>query len=54
MAMHKVQQRQLPLVLLVAGLTILPGLAGESKSSDADSESLSAAEGLALLLKPSH
>ena len=32
MAMHKVQQRQLPLVLLGAGLPILPALAGESKS----------------------
>lgn len=32
MAMHKVQQRQLPLVLMGAGLPILPGLAGESKS----------------------
>jgi hypothetical protein len=32
MAMHKVQQRQLPLVLFGAGLPILPGLAGESKS----------------------
>lgn len=32
MAMHKVQQRQLPLVLLGAGRPILPGLAGESKS----------------------
>ena len=32
MAMHKVQQRQLPLVLLGAGLRILPCLAGESKS----------------------
>jgi hypothetical protein len=32
MAMHKVQQRQLPIVLLAAGLPILPGLAGESKS----------------------
>lgn len=32
MAMHKVQQRQLPLVLLGAGLPILQGLAGESKS----------------------
>jgi len=31
-AMHKMQQRQLPLVLLGAGLPILPGLAGESKS----------------------
>lgn len=32
MAMHKIQQRQLPLGLLGAGLPILPGLAGESKS----------------------
>lgn len=32
MAMHKIQQRQLPLVLLGAGLPILPGLMGESKS----------------------
>ena len=32
MAMHKVQQRQLPLVLVGAGLSVLPGLAGESKS----------------------
>lgn len=32
MAMHKIQQRQLPLALLGAGLPILPGLAGESKS----------------------
>ncbi len=32
MAMHKMQQRQLPLVLVSAGLPILPGLAGESKS----------------------
>lgn len=32
MAMHKIQQRQLPLVLFGAGLPILPGLAGESKS----------------------
>jgi len=32
MAMHKIQQRQLPVVLLGAGLPILPGLAGESKS----------------------
>ncbi|MBI2826954.1 MAG: ATP-binding protein [Planctomycetia bacterium] len=32
MAMHKVQQRQLPVVLLGAGLPILPRLAGESKS----------------------
>jgi hypothetical protein len=32
MAMHRVQQQQLPVVLLGAGLPILPGLAGESKS----------------------
>lgn len=32
MAMHKIQQQQLPLVLLGAGLPILPRLAGESKS----------------------
>lgn len=32
MAMHRLQQRQLPFVLLGAGLPILPGLAGESKS----------------------
>lgn len=32
MSMHKMQQRQLPLVLLGAGLPILPSLAGESKS----------------------
>ena len=32
MAMHRMQQRQLPLVLLGAGLPVLPGLAGESKS----------------------
>ncbi|MFZ4396950.1 MAG: ATP-binding protein [Kiritimatiellia bacterium] len=32
MAMHRIQQRQLPIVLIGAGLPILPGLAGESKS----------------------
>jgi len=32
MAMHRMQQRRLPVVLLGAGLPILPGLAGESKS----------------------
>jgi len=32
MAMHRMQQRQLPLLLLGAGLPVLPGLAGESKS----------------------
>ena len=32
MAMHKMQQRQLPVVLVGAGLPILPGMVGESKS----------------------
>lgn len=32
MAMHKLQQKQLPFVLLGAGLPILPRLAGQSKS----------------------
>ncbi|MDP2835160.1 MAG: ATP-binding protein [Pseudomonadota bacterium] len=32
MAMRKMQQKQLPLVLLAAGLPVLPGMAGESKS----------------------
>ncbi|NNM58857.1 MAG: AAA family ATPase [Legionellales bacterium] len=32
MAMHKMQQKQLPLVLIAAGLPILPALAGDSKS----------------------
>lgn len=32
MAMHKMQQKRLPLVLVGAGLPILPSLAGESKS----------------------
>jgi len=32
MAMHRVQQRQLPIAMVGAGLPILPGLAGESKS----------------------
>lgn len=32
MAMHRMQQKQLPLVLLAAGLPVLPGMAGESKS----------------------
>jgi len=31
-AMHKVQQKRLPLLLIGAGLPILPGLAGEAKS----------------------
>lgn len=32
MAMHRLQQRQLPVVLVGAGLPILPALAGDSKS----------------------
>ena len=32
MAMHRMQQQRLPVLLLGAGLPILPGLAGESKS----------------------
>lgn len=32
MAMHKIQQRRLPVVLVAAGLPVLPGLAGDSKS----------------------
>lgn len=32
MAMHRMQQRRLPVVLVGAGLPILPGLAGNSKS----------------------
>jgi hypothetical protein len=32
MAMHRMQQRQLPLVLVGAGLPVLPALAGEAKS----------------------
>jgi len=32
MAMHALQQRQLPMVLMAAGLPILPGLAGNAKS----------------------
>jgi hypothetical protein len=33
MALHKVQQLQLPLTLIGAGLPFLPGLAGDSKSN---------------------
>ena len=32
MAMHRVQQKQLPIVLVGAGLPVLPGLAGDAKS----------------------
>lgn len=32
MALHRIQQRQLPFTMIGAGLPVLPGLAGESKS----------------------
>lgn len=58
MAMHKMQQRQLPVVLLAAGLPILPALAGESKSyaerlfSFPDVGALSAADAAKALQDP--
>lgn len=58
MAMHKMQQQQLPLVLIGAGLPILPGLAGESKSyaerlfSFPDIGPLSEAESILALKEP--
>ena len=58
MAMHKMQQQQLPLVLVGAGLPILPGLAGESKSyaerlfSFPDIGPLSEAESILALKEP--
>jgi hypothetical protein len=58
MAMHQVQQRQLPLVLIGAGLPILPGLAGDSKSyaerlfSFPHIGALSATDASAALLEP--
>ena len=60
MTMHKVQQRQLPLVLLGAGLPILPGLAGESKSyaerlfSFPDIGALSEEDAAKALREPAH
>ena len=60
MAMHKIQQRQLPLVLLGAGLPILPGLAGDSKSyaerlfSFPEIGALSAEESAKALREPAH
>lgn len=60
MAMHKVQQRQLPLLLLGAGLPILPGLAGESKSyaerlfNFPDIGALTAGEAARALREPAH
>lgn len=58
MALHKMQQQRLPLVLLGAGLPILPGLAGESKSyaerlfSFPDIGALSEADALRALQDP--
>lgn len=58
MALHKMQQQRLPLVLLGAGLPILPGLAGESKSyaerlfSFPDIGALSEADALKALQEP--
>ena len=58
MALHKMQQQRLPLVLLGAGLPILPGLAGESKSyaerlfSFPDIGALSEADALKALQDP--
>lgn len=58
MAMHKMQQRQLPMVLLGAGLPILPKLAGESKSyaerlfSFPDIGALSEADAIKALREP--
>jgi hypothetical protein len=58
MAMHRVQQRQLPLVLIGAGLPILPGLAGDSKSyaerlfSFPDIGALSSTDAAAALRQP--
>jgi AAA ATPase domain len=58
MTMHKMQQRQLPMVLLGAGLPILPRLAGESKSyaerlfSFPDIGALSEPDGMRALREP--
>ena len=60
MAMHKVQQKQLPLLLLGAGLPILPGLAGDSKSyaerlfAFPNVGALSEAEAARALREPAH
>ena len=60
MAMHKVQQRRLPMVLVGAGLPILPGLAGESKSyaerlfSFPDIGALTEADAAKALQDPAH
>lgn len=58
MAMHRMQQRQLPMVLIGAGLPILPSLAGESKSyaerlfSFPDIGALSKADSIKALQEP--
>ncbi len=58
MAMHKLQQKQLPLVLVAAGLPVLPGMAGESKSyaerlfSFPDIGALSEADAIKALREP--
>ena len=60
MAMHKIQQRQLPIVLVGAGLPILPALAGESKSyaerlfSFSDIGALSEQDAAKALQEPAH
>ena len=60
MSMHRIQQRQLPIVLFGAGLPILPGLAGESKSyaerlfSFPDVGALSAEDAAKALRAPAH
>lgn len=60
MAMHKMQQKQLPLVLLAAGLPVLPGMAGESKSyaerlfNFPDIGALSEADAAKALRDPAH
>src|SRR5438093_8007120 len=58
MGMHKMQQRQMPMILLGAGLPILPGLAGESESyaerlfSFADIGALSEPDAIKALREP--
>lgn len=49
-AMHRVQQRQLPLAFVRAGLPILPRLTGESKSYEERLPSFLAMEGSAKAL----
>jgi hypothetical protein len=60
MSMHKIQQLQLPIVLLGAGLPILPGIAGQSKSyaerlfDFPDVGVLSEADAMKALQEPAH